>query len=75
MYQLTTILKLPTGVNKLLTFFLSSELRRKEERDGKEVASNESKEEQRQIDGRKINERKKRKAGVGKRKSERARAC
>ena len=50
-------------------------LRRKLKRDAKEVATSESKEEQRKTDGRKINERKKRKAGVGRRKTERASTC
>lgn len=63
------------GVKKLLTFFLSSALRRKEERDGKETASSESKEEQGKIDSRKITERMKKKAGVGRRKSERVSTC
>lgn len=66
LYQLTTILKLSTGVKKLLTLFFSPALKKKE-RDRKEVASRENKEEQRKIDGSKINERKKRKAGVGRR--------
>jgi len=76
LYKLTTTLKLSTGVKKLLTFF-SSLLRRKEEKDGKEVASSESKMKQRKIQNKntKNTKIKKRKAGVGKRESERASAC